>query len=233
MSGDLTAKICASIAVKDVELLKDHAQKAFSAGADFVEIRFDFIRPEAMPRAIEAIKEFRDKSVFTLRSKAQGGSFAGSEQERIEWLRRLAELRPMLLDVELDTLKDNDDLADFLENHKTAVLVSWHDFQRTPPTEDIADILSEMRVYGNYVKVVTMAQKVEDSIRLLDIYQDTLGLYPVIFAMGEAGVVSRVLCTIVGNAPFTYASVDGAVAPGQLTVGQMRKLYDRMAANRP
>jgi 3-dehydroquinate dehydratase-1 len=78
-----------------------------------------------------------------------------------------------------------------------------------------------------------MAQKVEDSMRLLDIYQDTLGLYPVIFAMGEAGVVSRVLCTIVGNAPFTYASVDSAVAPGQLTVGQMRKLYDRMAANRP
>ncbi len=233
MTGALTAKICASIAVKDAELLKDHVQKAFSAGADFVEIRFDFIRPEAMLRAMEATKEFRDKSVFTVRSSAQGGSFAGSEQERIEWLRKLAELRPMLLDVELDTLKNNDDLADFLENHKTAVLVSWHDFQRTPSTEDIADILSEMRVYGNYVKVVTMAQKAEDSIRLLDIYQDTLGLHPVIFEMGEAGVVSRVLCTIVGNAPFTYASVDGAVAPGQLTVGQMRKLYDRIRIRNP
>ena len=233
MTDALVAKICASIAVKDAELLKDHAREAFSAGADFVEIRFDFIKPEAMPKAIEATRDFRDKSIFTLRSNNQGGKFAGSEQERIEWLRRLAEHRPMLLDVELDTLKSNDDLADFLENHKTAVLVSWHDFQRTPPTEEIADILSEMRVYGNYVKVVTMAQNTEDSMRLLDIYQNTLGLYPVIFAMGEAGVMSRILCTIVGNAPFTYASVENAVAPGQLTVWQMRKLYDRMAANRP
>jgi len=233
MTVALAAKICATIAVKDAELLKDHARKAFSAGADFVEIRFDFIKPEAMPKAIEATRDLRDKSVFTLRSNSQEGNFAGSEQERIEWLGRLAEQRPMLLDVELDTLKSNDDLADFLENHKTAVLVSWHDFQKTPPTEDIADILSEMRVYSNYVKIVTMAQNTEDSIRLLDMYQNTLGLYPVIFAMGEAGVMSRVLCTIVGNAPFTYASVENAVAPGQLTVGQMRKLYDRMAANRP
>jgi 3-dehydroquinate dehydratase-1 len=233
MTGALVAKICASIAVKDAELLKEHARRAISAGADFVEIRFDSIRPEAMLAAIEATREFKDRAIFTLRSSSQGGSYAGSEQERIDWLRRLAELRPMLLDVELDTLKNNDDLADFLENSKTAVLVSWHDFQRTPPIEEIADVLAEMRVYGNYVKVVTMAQKVEDSIRLLDIYQDTLGLYPVIFAMGEAGVVSRVLCTVVGNAPFTYASVDGAVAPGQLTVGEMRKLYDRMTANRP
>jgi 3-dehydroquinate dehydratase-1 len=146
----------------------------------------------------------------------------------VKWLYKLAEQKPMLLDVELDTLQANDDLADFLERQKTPVLVSWHDFQKTPPNDKIADILSEMRVYSNYVKVVTTAKSVTDSLKLLELYDTATGLNPIFFAMGEAGVVSRVMCTIIGNAPFTYASLDNAVAPGQLTVRQMRRLYDRM-----
>ncbi len=46
------------------------------------------------------------------------------------------------------------------------------------------------------------------------------------FAMGEMGVLSRVLCTVVGRAPFTYASVGAALAPGQLSTDQMKSIYD-------
>jgi 3-dehydroquinate dehydratase-1 len=225
----LAGKICVSIATTgDVSLLKEQADRAFLLGADFAEIRFDFVSSNRMQAAIDAVTGIRSKAVFTLRSKDQGGKFAGSEQERIEWLKKLAEQKPMLLDVELDTIKENDELADFLE--KTPILVSWHNFQQTPPNDELADILSEMRIYSNYVKVVTTAKSVEDSLRLLELYESTTGLHPVIFAMGDAGIVSRILCTIVGNAPFTYTSLEKAVAPGQLTVKQMRKLYDRIAS---
>lgn len=225
----LAGKICVSIATTgDISLLKEQADRAFSLGADFAEIRFDFVSSNRMQAAIDAVKGIRSKAVFTLRSKDQGGKFAGSEQERIEWLKKLAQQKPMLLDVELDTIKENDELADFLE--KTPILVSWHDFQQTPPSDELAHILSEMRIYSNYVKVVTTAKSVEDSLRLLELYESTTGLHPVIFAMGDAGIVSRILCTIVGNAPFTYTSLEKAVAPGQLTVKQMRKLYDRIAS---
>jgi 3-dehydroquinate dehydratase-1 len=225
----LAGKICVSIATTgDVSLLKEQADRAFSLGADFAEIRFDFVSPGMMQAAIDIVRGIRSKAVFTLRSKDQGGKFTGSEQERIEWLKKLAEQKPMLLDVELDTIKENDELADFLE--KTPILVSWHDFQQTPPSDELEDILSEMRIYSNYVKVVTTAKSVEDSLRLLELYERTTGLHPVIFAMGDAGIVSRILCTIVGNAPFTYTSLEKAVAPGQLTVKQMRKLYDRIAS---
>ena len=225
----LAGKICVSIATTgDDSLLKEQADRAFSLGADFAEIRFDFVSPNRMQAAIDTVRGIRSKAVFTLRSKDQGGKFAGSEQERIEWLKKLAKQKPMLLDVELDTIKENDELADFLE--KTPILVSWHDFQQTPPSDELEDILSEMRIYSNYVKVVTTAKSVEDSLRLLELYESTTGLHPVIFAMGDAGIVSRILCTIVGNAPFTYTSLEKAVAPGQLTVKQMRKLYDRIAS---
>jgi 3-dehydroquinate dehydratase-1 len=228
MFSALASKICVSIAPEDVQSISKHANQAFELGADYVEIRFDFLKPEQLQSAIEAAKGIKDRAVFTLRSKAQGGKFAGSEPDRIKWLHRLAEQKPMLLDIELHTLQENDGLADFLESQKTPVLVSWHDFQETPPSDKIADILSEMRVYGNYVKIVTTAKSLDDSLRMLEMYQTAMGLHPIFFAMGEAGVVSRVICTVVGNAPFTYASLERDVAPGQLTVKQMRRLYDNM-----
>lgn len=224
----LASKICVSIAPEDVQSIIKQADHAFELGADYVEIRFDFLKPEELQPAIDATKSIKSRGVFTLRSKDQGGKFVGSEPDRIKWLRKLAEQRPMLLDVELHTLQENDELADFLESQKTPVLVSWHDFHTTPPSDKISDLLSEMRVYSNYVKIVTTAKSVDDSLRLLELYETAIGLNPIFFAMGEAGVVSRVMCTMIGNAPFTYASLEKAVAPGQLTVKQMRKIYDNL-----
>ncbi len=224
----MAAKICVSIALEDIQSITKQADRAFELGTDYVEIRFDFLRPEQLQAAIDSAKGIKSRAVFTLRSKDQGGKFVGSEQDRVKWLYKLAEQKPMLLDVELDTLQQNDELADFLERQKTPVLVSWHDFQKTPPKDKIADILSEMRIYSNNVKIVTTANSIEDSLRLLDMYETAIGLNPIFFAMGEAGVISRVLCTVIGNAPFTYASLEKAIAPGQLTVRQMRRLYDKM-----
>jgi 3-dehydroquinate dehydratase-1 len=224
----LAARICVSIAPKDPKSIEKEADRAFGLGADYVEIRFDFLNPDLLPEALEAAKGIRDRTVFTLRSRSEGGMFVGSEASRLHWLYRLAEQEPMLLDVELDTLKKNDELADFLEKKKSPLLVSWHDFEKTPPSDAIADVLSEMRTYSNYVKIVTAAHSIEDSLRLLELYETAIGLYPIFFAMGDAGVISRLLCTLIGNAPFTYASLEKAVAPGQLTVQQMKKLYDMM-----
>ena len=156
----------------------------------------------------------------------QNGKFTGTNEERIFWLKQLSLLQPMLLDVELHTLRDNDELVDFFTEQKTRILVSWHDFEKTPTNNKLIDLLGEMRIYSNYVKVATTARNVQDCIRLLDLYDVTTELNLIAFAMGELGILSRILCTIYGNAPFTYAALEEAFVPGQLTVLQMRKLYD-------
>lgn len=224
-------KVCVSIAVDGIDELVAQANKAFGLGADFVEFRFDFFKPDLVMLAAESVDGVKNRAVFTLRSVSQGGKFSGTEEERMRLLRKLAEKRPMLVDVELETLQKNDNLADYLELASIPVLVSWHDFEGTPATEDLSKILTEMRLYSNYAKIVTMAKSVSDSLRLLDLYENAIGLYPIIFAMGEPGVLTRVLCTMYG-APFTYAALETAVAPGQLTVAQMRKLYDRIGRRR-
>jgi 3-dehydroquinate dehydratase I len=228
----LAPRICVSIGPEDAKSIEKEADRAFQLGADYVEIRFDFLNPDLLPAALNAAKGIRDRTVFTLRAKSEGGLFSGSEENRLHWLYRLVELEPMLIDVELDTLKKNDELADFLEKKKSPLLVSWHDFEKTPPSDYIADVLSEMRTYSNYVKIVTTAHNIEDSLRLLELYETAIGLSPIFFAMGDAGVISRLLCNIVGNAPFTYASLEKNIAPGQLTVQQMKKLYIKMRAGK-
>jgi 3-dehydroquinate dehydratase I len=228
----LAPRICVSIGPEDAKSIEKEADRAFQLGADYVEIRFDFLNPDLLPAALNAAKGIRDRTVFTLRAKSEGGMFSGSEENRLHWLYRLVELEPMLIDVELDTLKKNDELADFLEKKKSPLLVSWHDFEKTPPSDYIADVLSVMRTYSNYVKIVTTAHNIEDSLRLLELYETAIGLSPIFFAMGDAGVISRLLCNIIGNAPFTYASLEKNIAPGQLTVQQMKKLYIKMRAGK-
>lgn len=225
------AKICVSIAEESVGKVKEQMKLAFEAGADFVEVRFDFLEPSEVMAAVDLIGEDRGRCVFTLRSKRQGGRFSGKEAERMRMLRRLAEARPMLVDVELETLRANDNLADYLELASIPTLVSWHDFDRTPSNEELSPILTEMRIFSTYVKVVTTAQSIDDSLGLMGLYESAVGVHPIIFAMGEAGVLTRILSVFYG-APYAYAALDKAVAPGQLTLTQMRKLYDGIKGNR-
>jgi 3-dehydroquinate dehydratase I len=222
------SKICVSIAASDLEQLKIQIKQAFNFGADYVEIRFDFLNLSDLEEALSIANAVNKKAVYTLRSPEQGGQFKGNTFERITWLEKLSSSKPMLLDVELYTIKCNNNLADYLKENNTSVLISWHDFEKTPSNAQLTDLLYEMRKYSQNVKVVTTAQKTEDSLGLLELYENTLGVNLIAFAMGEAGVLSRLLCVIIGNAPFTYASLEKAIAPGQLTIKQMRKLYDRI-----
>ena len=224
-------KICASIAAINVDQVKSEIHRALESGADYLEIRLNFAPSSEIAQIVNEIESDRGKCILTLRSKIQGGNFGGSEEQRISIIRRLAEAHPMLIDIELGTLSSNDNLADYVEQTRTKVLVSWHDFNRTPPTEELSSTLTQMRMYSSYVKVVTTAKTIEDSLRLMDLYEHTSGLKAIIFAMGEIGVLSRVLCTLIGDAPFTYATNGEPVAPGQLTVAQIRNIYSKIARN--
>jgi 3-dehydroquinate dehydratase I len=221
-------KICTTIASSSSLDLEKQIKQAFADGTNFVEIRFDFLPLSEMQDSLRIANGFRNKAVFTLRPDSQKGKFSGSADERVNWLKELSLSRPMLLDVEYDTLINHEELVDFLTDHKARILVSWHDFERTPANESLLDLIGQMRIYGNFLKIVTTAEHIQDCIRLLDLYKVVTNLDLILFAMGELGVLSRILCTIYGNAPFTYASLGKSVVPGQLTLLEMRKLYEGM-----
>jgi 3-dehydroquinate dehydratase I len=182
-----------------------------------------------MEEALKITTNIRGKAVFTLRSPKEGGKFKGNDNDRIEWLKKLAMAKPMLLDIEYTTIKSNDDLANYCKTQKIPILLSWHDFEKTPPKDQLIHMLQKMRVYSNYIKMVTTAVNIIDALRILDLYDYAAKSNLIAFSMGEAGIISRIMCTIIGRSPFTYAALEESIAPGQLTVMQMRDIYDKIS----
>lgn len=227
-------KICVSLGTNDINLLKSMVEESLSSNTDFIEIRFDFFEKSAMNDALEVVLDHKDSAVFTCRANDEGGKYSGTEPDRITTLRRLAAFRPMLLDVEYNTMKNNEDLLDQFTALNCDILVSWHNFEQTPSNDELANLIDKMKEYSNNIKIVTMAKSVDDSISVLKLYEhaNASNVNLIAFCMGKNGILSRVLCTYAG-ARFTYASLAEAIAPGQLTVKQMQTIYGKLDREKP
>lgn len=212
----------------------EQAEAAAQAGADLVELRVDQIgdvsKVEAYlrgPRRLPAI--------ITVRSGDEGGAWSGTENERVLLLTRLAELRPDYLDIEYATWERSAELRRRLETLRRGggaagtpgIILSHHDYRGTPP-----DLLSFLDILsagpGDVLKAVFAPRDVRDACLILAEARrlSRAGRRAVVLALGEAGLLTRVLSKKVGGW-MTFASlVMGAEsAPGQPTLEELRGLY--------
>jgi len=215
-------KTCVSIAEKTPYKIKQTLKIALKK-SDYVEVRFDFLKIEQIPEAIEMIKKDLSKIVCTLRPKTEGGKFTGNEKERIAILKLISEYNPFLLDVEFNTLKRNSSLVKYLKSTKTKLLVSWHDFKKTPSSAELKKKMNQMSKFSSNVKIVCTAKSTDDSNRMLELYSKKGKSNLISFAMGDLGRISRILCLYLGS-PFTYVSLGKAIAPGQFSVDEIKKI---------
>ncbi len=215
-------KTCISIAEKTPDKIKKTLKIALKK-SDYAEVRFDFLKSEQVPEAIEMIKKDLSKIVCTLRPKTEGGKFSGKEKERVAILKLIAEYNPFLLDVEFNTLKRNSSFRKYLKSTKTNLLVSWHDFKKTPSSTELKKKMNQMSKFSSNVKIVCTAKSIDDSNRMLELYSKKGKISLISFAMGDFGRISRILCLYLGS-PYTYVSLGKAIAPGQFSVDEVKKI---------
>jgi len=215
-------KTCVSIGEKNPKKVKSILKRALSK-SDYAEIRFDFLKKSDIPIVLEDIKKNLSRCVCTLRPKSEGGLFIGKEDERKSILRLIAEYNPFLLDVEFNTIQRDTKLRVYLKKTKCKLLISWHDFKKTPNESQLKLRYNKMRKFSNMVKIVTVAKNVSDASRLLSLYSFKSKSKIIAFCMGEQGKFSRILCLHLGS-PFTYVSLGKAIAPGQFSVNEMKSL---------
>ena len=215
-------KTCVSIAEKTPYKIKQTLKIALKK-SDYAEVRFDFLKINQIPEALETIKKDLNKIVCTLRPKVEGGKFLGNEKERIAILKLIAEYNPFLLDVEFNTLKKNSALVRYLKSTKTKLLVSWHDFKKTPSSAELKKKMNQMSKFSFNVKIVSTAKSTDDSNRMLELYSKKGKNNLISFAMGDFGRISRILCLYLGS-PYTYVSLGKAIAPGQFSVDEVKKI---------
>ena len=218
----MTYKTCVTITEKTPKKLNLILKNALKK-SDYAELRFDFLKPSQVPDALESTKNQLSRCVCTLRPTIEGGKFQGTDKERMSILKLIAEYHPFLLDVEFSTLRKNKILHNYIKKTNTEILVSWHDFKKTPSIPALKKMYKQMEKFSKNIKIVTNAKTHDDSSKILSLYSNSTKTNLVAFAMGDEGRMSRILCLYLG-APFTYVSLGKPVAPGQFSLDQVKRI---------
>jgi len=216
-------RICAVIVSNDLE-----AVKKVEPFVDLFEVRIDLIGDGWQ----ELVKQLKKPWIACNRRVDEGGRWEGDEARRVEKLLKAVELGADIIDLEFRTT--NLKQAIELIKKRAKCLLSFHELRETPPLNSMREMVQrQLEAGADVCKVVTTAQRVEDNLTVLQLIPEFPQTRIVSLAMGPLGFASRVLCPLVGG-DFTYASIElgKESASGQITVRELRKLYDMVGTIR-
>ncbi len=202
----------------------------------FLELRIDFLpKPAAvLPNLRHFLNRHRELTVIaTCRRKAFGGHFTGSLNAELDLLLQAAETGCHIVDLEIESAEQmtRPQMAKFrsaLRAAGAALLISSHDLSRTRRSEGLSQTAKRIEAFEpEFVKVVTTARGLADNLSVLRMVEDeSLDAHLVGIAMGEEGLISRVLSPRAGAA-FTFASpaAGAETASGQVSARTLLDLY--------
>ena len=228
-------KLCIAVQGSTPAELFSHADEA-AKDSTFIELRLDTLAKPAA--AFSELKAFLHRhrevtAIATCRRKVFGGHFVGSLNSELELLLKAAEAGAHIVDFEVESAEQTTgpQLARFhasLRAAGAALLISSHDFSRTRRPDGLNQTAQHIAEYEpEFVKVVSTARSLADNLSILRMIQDqSLNAHVVGIAMGEEGLISRVLGPRAGAA-FTFASTaEGAeTAPGQVSARTLLNIY--------
>jgi 3-dehydroquinate dehydratase type I len=195
---------------------------------DLIELRVDYLRNA---RLALLLQNRQKPFIVTNRRKEEGGNYKGEERKRLSVLQEAIDLGADYIDVELATERSS--LQDLIRNKRgTQVILSFHDFRRTPSGKELQRLFGQMiRLGADVIKIVPFARSWEDNLTILSLipFAKARRQEIVAFCMGEKGKISRIYSPFLGAA-WTYASLDQgrASAPGQLTVRELTDIWKTM-----
>ncbi len=207
------------------EALSEKVERAGSYGADIIELRVDQFRDTSVEHVIECIDLVQSKglkTILTVRSPQEGGKPVSN---RLEIFKRAAPVSDYT-DIELSSREEIPAVREFVKKGKGKLIVSFHNFEVTPPTWVLREVLRESKRYGADIpKIAVMPNSVEDVARLLCLGNEEKG-DKVLISMGSLGSISRLAGFVFGSV-ISYASLDESFAPGQIPLRELVELRKR------
>lgn len=208
--------ICVSIAERDVASCLAEAE-----GRQFVEIRLDGM----------AIEKDDIAKLFSLPTRAIATCRPGtlSDEERLRLLKCAVEAGARYVDMELESEREYaDQLIHAARQSNCGIIVSHHDYERTPSMADLRSIVDRCFDAGaDVAKVACMTTNESDAARVLSLYDDNRSI--VALGMGELGRITRLAALFLG-APFMYVSAakDKETARGQIDEETFNHLMEKL-----
>ncbi|MCD8117990.1 MAG: type I 3-dehydroquinate dehydratase [Lachnospiraceae bacterium] len=267
--GSGRPKICVPIVAHTPEELKAQADEIASLPADLAEWRVDFFDEcqsrEAVRQAARTLKNILQMPLlFTFRTANEGGEREIAAADYRDLLLFAASLDEIsLVDVEVffgHEECERETVADIVRGVHEAgkyVLASNHDFQKTPPSEELKKRLLYMEETGaDIAKIAVMPQTKSDVFRLMEVtaavqeqipenifspasdticedansgkqVHSSVDIPVVTMSMGSLGVLSRVAGEFTGSA-ITFGAAGQTSAPGQVEVRKLSEMMERL-----
>jgi 3-dehydroquinate dehydratase I len=241
--GEGMPKICVPLVGETLVQLKEEAEFLKTTDLDVVEWRVDFFDQvedfEQVKKALAEIRTFLPTTplIFTFRSHKEGGNKEITTPFYFELNKTVAETGLVdIIDVEL--FNDENEVKTIIEKahaKNVFVIVSNHDFHKTPSKEEIVSRLRKAQeLGGDLPKIAVMPTSTADVLILLDATNTMNEKYAdrpfITMSMAGKGVISRLAGEVFGSA-LTFGAAKKASAPGQVAVKELRSVLNLLHAS--
>jgi len=186
-------------------------------GIDLVEVRVDsLVLPQSRLRA--AIAKIRLPVIITVRDSREGG-VAGIDKAQRTALYETFLPQASFVDVELRNAKSMKDVLARAKRRGVGIILSFHDFARTPAPAHLSAKLREgVRHGADIVKIATKLKATADLAALIAFQSKSSKVAAM--GMGWLGKVSRVVLPMVG-ARLVYGYLDRPQVDGQWSAKEL------------
>lgn len=241
--GEGIPKVCAPIVGITKEEIITEARNLLSLPVDVVEWRADwFAQVTNAERVQEVLAELRSvlrerPLLFTFRTSGEGGKKSLKTEEYAALNLAAAESGNVDL-VDVEAFRETEMVKEVIRKARrfgVKTVASNHEFEKTPPREEIIRRLCYMQELGaDIVKIAVMPQSKKDVLTLLAATEEMVREYavcPVItMSMAGEGVISR-LCGEVFGSALTFGAAGKGSAPGQMEVSALHTMLELLHKN--
>lgn len=228
--GEGRPKICVPLTGGGMPALLSEIQQVSGLPADLFEWRADCFFGN-YKEALGGIKARLSAPLLcTVRTENEGGNAELSPEEYEQTVRELLEIGGFaMIDIELSCGEERvKRLVNEAKNHGVAVVMSRHDFAKTPTEDEIFTTLAKMKDLGaDLPKFAVMPTSEQDVLTLLSATlraKCEIGAV-ITMSMGSLGKISRVSGEIFGSC-MTFGSGVASSAPGQINAEDLMAILE-------
>ncbi len=208
---------------------------ANTADADLAEFRIDLLSFASDTKQVIALGHELKKilgnkpMIATIRTKNEGGQLEISDADYGKTYQ--AYLKNPFMDwLDVEMFRDQKVVSEIVQQahqKKVLVVMSNHDFQKTPSQDEIEKrLLKQDQMGADVLKIAVMPKSKQDVFTLMNAtlkvsQQTTKPLLTM--SMGQLGTISRVATANMGGS-YSFGMIGQASAPGQIDVTKLKQI---------
>lgn len=217
---------------------------ANTADADLAEFRIDLLSFASDTKQVIAFGHELKKilgnkpMIATIRTKNEGGQLEISDADYGKTYQ--AYLKNPFMDwLDVEMFRDQKVVSEIVQKahqKKVLVVMSNHDFQKTPSQDEIEKrLLKQDQMGADVLKIAVMPKSKQDVFTLMNAtlkvsQQTTKPLLTM--SMGQLGTISRVATANMGGS-YSFGMIGQASAPGQIDVTKLKQILQTVQPTNP